>query len=859
MHRKIAHLLFFGAIAYILLTASSGGRATMVNAGNTGAPLESQLCSNCHNGGSYGSVTLSIQVFQLGTTTPVSAYVPGTAYDMRVTVQNTSGNPAGFGFQMTCLTTPGALPLAGYSNLGANVKQKLVTVGTFNGRTYVEQNGVLPNNQFNFRWTAPASGTGSVRFYASGNAVNGASGSGGDNSGVTSLTLPEQQALSASGSTSGAQCFGSTTGTINLTVTGGQGPYTFLWNDGATTEDRSSLAAGAYSVVITDQSGQQQQLNFTLQQNQPVISSTSSNPALQPGGNGSVGVNTSGQFPPYTYTLGGLSGNSASSSFTISAPAGSYQLCVTDAASCTACQQVVITQPQPLQANATISQVTCAGLSNGSVTLSPQGATPPYSYAWSTGDTDNTLSGVAGGSYTVTITDVTGYAITNTFTVAEPAPLQVTTEAGAIPCAWGTTEVQVMGDGGTPPYSGAGTLTLGAGEYEIQLSDQNGCSATQTLILQQPAPFQPSSTSAVLPCEGGEVQIDISATGGTPPYTGTGPQTINFAGEYIFTLSDANACQAILITTISAESGIEATGTSQPAGCPGECSGSAVVVVENANGAFTVEWTDGTTGLQRNELCAGIYNYTLTDADGCTLIGSILVEEPEPFTTIFEAQTILCAGEAVPLEAVITGGTPPYAVSWNTGSSDNPLLAQAGEYELLITDAQDCSSAATWTLTEPDPLVLTVDSFVQSGAEAGFVDITVSGGTPPYTYAWTTGSNLEDELLPPNTAHSVTATDSNGCTIQSEELEFIVSVPEAAEGVLSVYPNPARNYLVIQSAPGMVIGQLRLYDAAGSLVLDRDADATTIRVDLTAYPSGLYTLGIRAGDNWAVKRISLER
>ncbi len=180
------------AFLVVVLSSNSNGRATQGNAGNTGAPGEN-TCGQCHGGGSFGSITASIQIFEggVGVGNPVSQYTPGVTYDMAVTISNAAGNPNGFGFQMTALTANGNQPLSGYSNLASNVKLKTVTVGPQSGRTYVEQDGVTTNNVFTFSWTAPEAGTGAVNFFASGNAVNQNNANSGDNVGATSLSLPE--------------------------------------------------------------------------------------------------------------------------------------------------------------------------------------------------------------------------------------------------------------------------------------------------------------------------------------------------------------------------------------------------------------------------------------------------------------------------------------------------------------------------------------------------------------------------------------------------------------------------------------------------------------------------------------------
>lgn len=188
---RLAVLVFLAAIAAVL-SSNSNGRATQSNRGNTGAPGET-TCGQCHTAMNYGTVTLNIEIFEEGSETPVEAYEPETTYDMRVTVSHTTGNPAGFGFQLTCLTEGDNLPLAGFSNLASNVKQATLTTGPQAGRTYVEHNGVTANPVFEFSWTAPDAGFGPVRFFASGNAVNGNNGSSGDTAGATSLTVNEAE------------------------------------------------------------------------------------------------------------------------------------------------------------------------------------------------------------------------------------------------------------------------------------------------------------------------------------------------------------------------------------------------------------------------------------------------------------------------------------------------------------------------------------------------------------------------------------------------------------------------------------------------------------------------------------------
>jgi hypothetical protein len=183
-------------------------------------------------------------------------------YDISLTVQTNAGTPGSYGFQMTALTSPGNSPLSGYSNLASNVKQKIISSS---GRTYVEQNGVGTNPVFAMKWTAPVAGTGTVKFYGAGNAVNGNRNDNGDKAGVSSFTLAELMAPSVTGIVNPTTCNDDSSGTITLSISGGTSPYFFLWNDNSTDQNRSGLPADSYSVTVTDAAGMTASLSFNVQ------------------------------------------------------------------------------------------------------------------------------------------------------------------------------------------------------------------------------------------------------------------------------------------------------------------------------------------------------------------------------------------------------------------------------------------------------------------------------------------------------------------------------------------------------------------------------------------------------------------
>jgi hypothetical protein len=169
--------------AWFALTSYEGGAAAS-NKSLTGAPFGTGNCGKCHSGGSFGTVAVSIQIFEVGTSTLVTAYTAGKTYDARLSINATTPPPL-YGFQMVAVNAANAQAGA-WSGFPTNVNAKTVAA-----RVYIEQNLALTANVNTMKWVAPITGTGTVKFYACGNAVDGSTDETGDNIGVTNLTLPE--------------------------------------------------------------------------------------------------------------------------------------------------------------------------------------------------------------------------------------------------------------------------------------------------------------------------------------------------------------------------------------------------------------------------------------------------------------------------------------------------------------------------------------------------------------------------------------------------------------------------------------------------------------------------------------------
>ncbi|MFD2528027.1 SprB repeat-containing protein, partial [Flavihumibacter stibioxidans] len=178
-------------------------------------------------------------------------------------------------------------------------------------------------------------------------------------------------------------------------------------------------------------------------------------------------------------------------------------------------------------------------------------------------------------------------------------------------------------------------------------------------------------------------------------------------------------------------------------------------------------WNTGSTDEDLTNLAPGSYTVTITDANGCTAEKTIEVTQDIQTLTITPTVTnTTCTGSTGAVEINVTGGTAPYTYEWNTGATTKDLSNLAtGTYTVTVTDANGCTA----TLDVPvatDDVTLTITELITVAictAENGAIDVSVEGGTAPYTYSWNTGSTDEDLTNLAPGSYTVTITDANGC------------------------------------------------------------------------------------------------
>lgn len=274
-----------------------------------------------------------------------------------------------------------------------------------------------------------------------------------------------------------------TTGSATATVIGATGTPTYLWSNGATSSSLSGLGVNSYSVTVTSAGCTATASGLVNNSNGPSVTIVHTDPRCFASNDGSATAVASGGQPNYTYTWS----TTATGSSLTNIGAGTYTVLVQDNTGCQAIGSVTLTQPGAITGNPSVTNVNCFGDATGSISLAAGGGTGPYTYGWSVGGSQNSISSQPAGSYTVTITDSRSCTAVSTITISQPnAALSVNIATTPTSGANGTATANVSG--GTLPYNYAwsntqttsGITGLAAGTYTVTITDIKGCTATAT-------------------------------------------------------------------------------------------------------------------------------------------------------------------------------------------------------------------------------------------------------------------------------------------------------------------------------------------------------------------------------------------
>jgi hypothetical protein len=433
------------------------------------------------------------------------------------------------------------------------------------------------------------------------------------------------------------KCPREATGAIDLTVTltGCTDTPTYLWSNGFTTQDLTGIVAGTYTVTITV-GASSVIASTTVVDPEPIgVTGTITDPVPIGGSNGSINITVSGGTPSYTFHWS----NDATTEDLTNVSAGIYSVTVTDANGCSFIPDQFIVGAEIA---ASVTNVTCAGGSNGSVCVTPSFCLSPYTFLWSNGATTACINNVIAGSYCVTITSSDNCTRDSCFTVTQPPALNVSANVVNDVNENCTGAIDLNVTGGTPPitylWSNGSTMqdlvNLCGGQYCVTITYGNGTCSFDTCFT----------------VFSGGLQLNLQAK----------------------------------------------TYGSFQTSCNSVCDGEITSEVIGGTEPFTYHWSNDASTPDLTGICAGIYSLTVTDASGQTAASTKTITSPNAL--------VLNITKTVPsdftstdgaISVVVTGGIPNYTYEWTKngvviGHSAALSNLSAGNYQIVVTDANGC-------------------------------------------------------------------------------------------------------------------------------------------------------------------------
>ena len=476
------------------------------------------------------------------------------------------------------------------------------------------------------------------------------------------------------------------------------------------------------------------------------------------------------------------------------------------------------------------------GAPNGSINLTVNGGTAPYSFVWSNGSTTQNQSMLLPGCYTVGVADAAGCQAMATACVTNLAGPILYSNSNVV------SSYQVVNGGFTPQWVCQNdTLYTDGGIMKIYL--ESGA----TMITGGGIDTIYAKTGATIVMSGGihviyhEPGVNLVMNGGIP--------TLYPCPSLVFNYSQApaNGCVPVPVCNLSLNT------TNTNIDCFGQATGTATVTPTGGTAPYSYVWSNGATSQTVNNLPSGTYIVTVTDANGCIAQMSLTITQPQSSIVTTATQVnVLCYGNpSGSIDLSVSGGTGPYMYSWSNGSTTQDISNLAGgSYTGTVTDVLGCTSSASVTITQPSAFSITTTSTDEMMGMDGTATVTVTGGTPSYMYYWMPGGATTPAItgLAAGT-YSVTVLDANGC---GDTLEVMVgsqaSLDEAGLTSIVLYPNPSATTITVSNSASTAFDQVGVYTSEGRLLFEFALGGNESRIlDISSWSPGRYVLKHASG------------
>ena len=522
-------------------------------------------------------------------------------------------------------------------------------------------------------------------------------------------------------------------GSVNVTASGGSTPYTYSWSNGITTQSNTGLAAGNYTVTVRDLNNCTATATVSVSGSSAVSITFTTTNASCGGNNGSINITASGGTAPYSFVWS----NGSTTEDISGLPPGTYTPTCSDGNGCTVSTSITITSSAGLSISPNPTNVTCNGLSNGIAAVNVSGGSGTLSYSWSTGATTAAVSGLAAGIYNVTVNSGTGSAADTVyrqdFSGVHNWTLNVSTGAnGADNNFW------------TVNANEGGVLPPGCG---VANNGNNTLHVTSVFNPTGGAAYDAGGLCGLLFCPLTNRRAE------SPVFSTVGRSNLTLSFNFI-SLGDGLLDNASVF--YNSGSGwtqlVNSIKTTTCGGGQGQWTNFTIALPASCNNNPTVQigfnWTNNDDGVGSDPSVA-IDNILVTSPGAgsvCSGTQSVTITQPSAITVTSTTSNPSCSSSNGSVNITVSGGTSPYSYSWNNGSSLEDISGLAsGTYTVTVTDFNNCTFSSTSSISAASGITLTnTSSNTNCSANNGTINLTVSGGTTPYTYNWSNGSTTQD-------------------------------------------------------------------------------------------------------------------
>lgn len=627
-------------------------------------------------------------------------------------------------------------------------------------------------------------------------------------------------------------CFGSSTGGLTTTVTGGSGALQYLWRHGETTANPANLPAGNYQVTVTDAKGCTAEAAEDITQGPMAlqVDSTRLTPVSCNGrSDGSARIFLKGGTPPYRITWNDPL--SQTGALVNRLAGGTYRAVIVDQNGCTLMHEVTLRNPDPLRIDLVTRNLSCLDRRDGEAEVISSGGTAPYQVAWSDGQLGPRITKMQAGIFALTLTDYNGCTLRDSAVIRNPDnPLRITavqTYRGCYGKRENTVEARVSG--GNPAYfvrwshgfNGILTSSLDTITYRIVVNDAQGCLDSVAIKPEDLPEMKPEISIREPACHNDQNgELSLVRIGGREGISfdlfryqwSSGQRTFRVTGllgaeTYALTVTDAKGC-----------SGRAEGYMRNPEQLTLVLSGRNPICHEGTDGRVWLQsykseqkissysWSAGPVGFGEDtvsQLGAGTYQLTLTNGNGCTGHAAFTLRNPPPLLIAHTRKGNACfgyrEGEA---EIQVSGGIPSYQLRWPDGvTTFSRKQLPGGLYDVSVTDQVGCTKKVRIDIFQPEPTIIDfkLDSIRCHNLKDGILQFVVFGGQGPFQYSldgsiWQTGNRISNLGAGKYTIQFI---DANRC-----RTDTVITITEpqafAVEIGADTYKVPAGSSLVFQ-------------------------------------------------------------